>query len=923
MIFHKYRLQFITLAFFIFLNFTSNTYAQNTLILTDEQGDYPLGLHLAILEDKNKQLTIDDVTSPEFAEKFISSQTKTLNFGNINSAYWLRFTIKNESISTTKWRLEIDTASINYIDFYMPTMSTEQTNVYKIKHTGNILPFSTRDVAHQNFVFNLHLNPKQTRTFYIRLEHSGTLVFTPTIWSLEAFSDKVTSEQFVKGLYYGIMLLMIFSNFIIYVSLWDISYLYYLLTLIFFNLSSLTIEGFAHWYLWADFPHWNSIARPFFISTAILFTLMFTRSFLKVNIYAPKFDRFIIILIGLQSLLTIFSLFSSYYTYFILLSLILIPFLIAMIGASFIAWRNKYHPVLYFITAWTVLLINIFILILVRINMLPTHFTIEHGIHTSGIFLFLLLSLGLTDKVKQLESQIENDNIHLKKTQHDLADLVELLSNRTHELSSTVEKLEIAKTEAETANKTKSKFLAGMSHELRTPLNAVIGFSQLMESNTVMPDTHRKYMTIINRSGNHLLALINNILEMAKIETGQILFMQTSFDLHHVLDNIKNTFSMEAQKKGLQLSYQLLNHIPQYIQADEDKLRQILSNLLSNAIKFTQKGQVILRVGGSSHLFFEIEDTGIGIPESELATIFEAFTPMRYSQQTRGGTGLGLAISRHFVQMMGGDITVSSQVGKGSILRFNIMVKVISNKNIQSETYGHSIVELQPDQPDYRILVVEDNIGSRILLKKMLEMIGFTVREAKDGKEAISIWQEWQPHLICMDMRMPVMDGYEATRQIKATPQGLSTVVFAMTASSIEKEHVAMLAAGCDDIIVKPFQYNLVVDKIAQYLGVRYKTEHQSLASTKNDKSQSQETTENLTIPTRLATIPIEWRDDLHDAIERIDLSMTNEIIAKIRSHDASLANALTDLVKLYRFDVLQDIFEESLVPFSHGGKQE
>ena len=357
-----------------------------------------------------------------------------------------------------------------------------------------------------------------------------------------------------------------------------------------------------------------------------------------------------------------------------------------------------------------------------------------------------------------------------------------------------------ARRQAEAASEAKGAFLANMSHELRTPLNAILGFSQLMGRDLNLTADQLEYLGIINRSGEHLLSLINDVLEISKIEAGKMTVQERTYDLYRQLDGLEEIFGLRAQEKGLELTVSRDQNVPQQIVGDERKLGQVLSNLLSNAVKFTDVGSVALRVTARpaaqpsdsrrSSLHFEVEDTGPGIDPNDLPTIFDAFVQSETGRRAQGGTGLGLTISREFVSLMGGELTASSEVGQGSCFRFDVQVGLtpLEGDTAHVTATRRRVVGLEADQPAWRLLVVDENEAARLLLVKLLEPIGFEVAEATNGQQAIEVWQRWQPHIILMDMRMPIMDGYEATRRIKATPQGRNTLIVAVSASAFEED---------------------------------------------------------------------------------------------------------------------------------------
>jgi GAF domain-containing protein/DNA-binding response OmpR family regulator len=400
--------------------------------------------------------------------------------------------------------------------------------------------------------------------------------------------------------------------------------------------------------------------------------------------------------------------------------------------------------------------------------------------------------------------------------------------------------LKKAKETADAANRAKSDFLAHMSHELRTPLNAILGFTQLMSRDDSLNFDQQENLSIINRSGEHLLTLINDVLEMSKIEAGQTSLNENSFDLYCLLDSIQDMLEIKAAEKSLQLIFDRPTELPQYICTDESKLRQVLINLLGNGIKFTQQGIVILRVSVlSCHLSplnstkqltlqFEIEDTGPGIASEEIDKLFEPFAQTETGRKSQEGTGLGLPISRKFVRLMGGDISVTSTVGLGTSFNFHIQVKSAESSEIQPAKFDRRIIGLAPGQPNYRILVVEDKWANRQLLVQLLLPLGFEVKEAANGEEAIALVENWSPDLIWMDMRMPVMDGYAATKEIRAKNWNKPPIIIALTANAFEEERMIALSIGCDDFVRKPFQENTILEKIAEYLGVQYTYAEQS-----------------------------------------------------------------------------------------------
>lgn len=542
------------------------------------------------------------------------------------------------------------------------------------------------------------------------------------------------------------------------------------------------------------------------------------------------------------------------------------------------------------------------------------------GIITQTNLLHALDPVEMYATVEILQQTIAEQTYELRKVNEQMQMEVDVRKD-------TEEKLRRAKEVADRANRTKTEFLSNMTHELRTPLNAILGFTQLLSRDPSLKNKQQEYLEIISRSGEHLLNLINNILQMSKIEQGRITINENSFDLYYMLDTLEEMFQVQAKKKGIQLIFDYSNELFRYVETDESKLRQILINLLGNAIKFTSDGGVTLRIKSEStanqyRLLFEVEDTGPGIDREEIENLFKDFSQTEIGEQSQEGTGLGLFISKKLVEVMGGKILVRSILGKGSIFKFDIQISLPDMAKIQNKQPHCRVIGLAKGQSQYRILVVDDRQESRLWIGKLLSSIGFAVREAENGQEAINLWNSWQPQLILMDMRMPILDGYEATKHIKANLNGNSTVVIALTASAFEEDKAEVLSVGCDDFIAKPCREQVVLDKISQYLGVRYIWEElTSSNSTKQPSFASSEMGENkkngksassfILNSSSFEVMPSEWLDELYEAATSVDNESIFQLLAQVPDNHGNFANAIADLAKNFRCDKIMDLIDE------------
>ncbi len=540
-------------------------------------------------------------------------------------------------------------------------------------------------------------------------------------------------------------------------------------------------------------------------------------------------------------------------------------------------------------------------------DQIPMLFT---GVRTTlgGQPVFMGLGIDITDR-KRMETELEAYRDHLE----------ELVTRRTAEL-------EQARDAAQAASRAKSAFLASMSHELRTPLNAILGLAQVLEHDPGLTANQKGSLDIIGRSGEHLLDLVDDVLEISRIEAGRASLNLAGFDLYRTLNRLKGMVGVRAERRGLALLFERAENVPRYVRADERKLRQVLLNLLANAVKFTEVGCVNLRISSQEmppaslpsarHLLrFEVQDTGVGIAPAETEALFEPFVQGESGQKGQGGAGLGLTISRQYVKLMGGEISVSSpppvpltigagmQAGPGTLFTVTLPVELVDTFEPDSLLPTRRAIGLAPGWSDAappRILVVDDSQENRVVFREMLERVGFQVREAAGGEEAVDLHTSWQPDLIWMDVRLPDVDGFEATRRIRHLMNSkLAAVpIIAVTASAFEEDRAAVLAAGCDDLVRKPFRENEVLEVTARHLGIDYV--YQQLPGAIEGQGDH-EFSVALT-PDDLRDLPDAWVDDLSQAARRGRAGQVLALLEGIERERPQAVRRLRALVRESRF---------------------
>nr|WP_315445988.1 7TM diverse intracellular signaling domain-containing protein [uncultured Pseudomonas sp.] len=743
----------------------------------------PLGRSLQVFEDPSGQASIADVRAQAAAGNFKAHDKATLNAGYSRSAFWLKIDLHyrpSNPAAQRSWLLELAYPPLDHLDLYLPDANGD----YRlIRQTGDALPFASREISQNNYLFDLAFEPDQKQTVYLRLASEGSIQAPVTLWSSTAYLEDQPVRLYVLGIIYGVLLGMLVYNLFIYLSVRDTSYLYYIFYIASFGLYQLSVNGAAVEYFWPNNPWWANAATPFFIGCAGLFGSQFARSFLQTKTHSPWLDRLLIGLIAFGALVIGLSLMTSYALALRLATTLALTFTVVIFAAGILAWWRGLRVARYFIIAWSAFLLGGVINTLMVLGLLPNVFLTMYASQIGSAIEVALLSLALADRINAMREQ------------------------QAQTLYDAGQKLEVLNQQLAHSNKLKDEFLATLTHELRTPMNGVIGSLELMQTVELDPELEQYQQTAAG-SARDMMRMVNGILTLTELQAGKLKASPGSFSLRGVVEALRVQFDGNASSKSLDFKVDVLPTLPDRLHGDSAKLAQCLECLLDNAIKFTRVGGLALRVTGKPStdnrlaLSFAVIDTGIGFTDLGEATMYQRFFQLDGSMTREyGGLGVGLAICRQLVELLGGKLTHRSEPGRGS--RFQLDVEFDLPVVEPAPIPAPSRDCLRAPQ-DCTVLLVDDSSVNQLVMRGMLLKLGFRVRTADNGAAALDCLQREIVDAVLIDCQLPAHDGASLCCQIHALPGCAHLPVF-MLALGADREVCA--TGAVIDYLNKPVKF--------------------------------------------------------------------------------------------------------------------
>jgi signal transduction histidine kinase/ActR/RegA family two-component response regulator len=757
-------------------------------VLSDDSRKVPLGTQMWVFEDVRGDTTIEDVTSAALRGSFRQHDEEALNAGYTASVFWIRVDLNYVSLQNATaqpWWLVLAYPPLDDVRLYQ---ADAQGRYRLIEHTGDTLPYSSRQIKRGNYVFELQLEPGKPQSVYLRVTSQGVLMVPLSLWSPKAYLEELPKRTYAMGALLGVVLVMLVYNLFIFISVRDTSYLYYILYIASFGLYLTTFNGIAVELLWPESPWWANVCVPFLIGSTSLFGAQFVRTFLHMSEHSVWTDRVLRVLMLCAVLVMVLSLTAEYWLSLRLATYLTLILTVIAFCSGLLAWFSGMRVARYFIIAWTAFLFGGLITALMGLGFLPSTFLTMNAGQIGCALEVSLLSLALADRINTMKEE------------------------RAAILQDNSLKLEALNKELAVNNVLKDQFLSTVTHELRTPMIGVIGSLELMQT-VPMNDELTQYHKTAYGSARDMLGMVNDILHLTELQAERLYPRRAHFSLRGLAESLRSKYQARAEELGLEFSVRLDENLPDVLEGDVAMLGQCIDRLLDNALKFTPSGwvSVSFNLGAGDQdalpLRIEVRDSGVGFSTAASEKLYQRFQQLDGSPTREfGGLGIGLSICRQLVKLLGGTLSHSSTPGKGSCFQIELPSMILMHQSTAQDVRKRTGPVLRQEH-QCTILLIKGNAANKLLIRGMLKKMGYQVRCADSSAEAMSILRECPIDAVLLDAEMPEMDGFAICRALRLLPGCETLPVFALASDNRNGERERYVEAGMTDYLPEPVRF--------------------------------------------------------------------------------------------------------------------